>query len=43
MSGFFGCGMIGPVSQPGPPRQSAVLFGSAALDMMIVELSCCAP
>ncbi len=23
MSGFSGCGMIGPVSQPGPPRQSS--------------------
>ena len=24
MSGFSGCGMIGPVSQPGPVRQSSV-------------------
>ena len=43
MSGLRGCGMIGPVSQPGPPRQSATLYGSAALEMMSVLLSCCAP
>ena len=28
--------MIGPVSQPGPLRQSSRLYGSAALDVMIV-------
>ena len=43
MFGSFGCGMMGPVSHPGPPRKSAGLYGLATLEMMIVELSCCAP
>ena len=44
MFGFVGCGMIGPVSQPGPLRQSAsVVRDRRWLEMMTVLLSCCAP
>ena len=39
----LGCGMIGPVSHPGPPRHAVVSNGSAVLFRMIVLLSCCAP
>ena len=43
MSGFFGYGMIGPVSQPGPLRQSSRAYGVAWLGDDQVVLSCCAP
>jgi len=43
MLGSRGFGMMGPVSHPGPDRQSVVDEGLATLEMMIVELSCWAP
>src|SRR5688500_12390739 len=39
MSGFDGCGMIGPVSQPGPLSSNSSP-GRLVIGTIIVELSC---
>src|SRR5688500_11113088 len=41
MSSFVGCGMMGPVSHPGPLSLN-VSIGRFVLGTIIVELSCCA-